>query len=56
VERYARSGHGDIVKLEGMGDEYRLRIGDWRVRIEYDDEARTVVVLRVLPRGRAFQR
>lgn len=44
---------GDIRKLNPL--EWRLRIGDWRVRFSFDDERRLIVVLRVLPRGRAYR-
>lgn len=44
---------GDIVRLAGSDDEYRLRVGDWRVRFIREDA--TVYVLRVLPRGRAYR-
>ena len=44
---------GDVRKLS-TGD-WRLRVGDWRVRFERDDDARVIVVLRVLPRGRAYR-
>ncbi len=43
----------DIRKLESP--EWRLRIGDWRVRFTFDDDQRMIVVLRVLPRGRAYR-
>jgi mRNA interferase RelE/StbE len=46
---------GDVARLAG-GAEWRLRVGDWRVRFSLDDEATAVVVLRVLPRGRAYER
>jgi mRNA interferase RelE/StbE len=45
----------DLRRLQGS-DEWRLRVGDWRVRLELDFETRTVVVVRVLPRGRAYDR
>jgi len=44
----------DIRKLDSV--QWRLRVGDWRVRFSFDDERRVVVVLRVLPRGRAYDR
>ena len=44
---------GDVRTL-GL-EEWRLRVGDWRVRFDRDDEARVIVVLRVLPRGRAYR-
>lgn len=34
--------------------ESRLRVGDWRVLLMLDAEARTIYVTRVLPRGRAY--
>jgi mRNA interferase RelE/StbE len=46
---------GDVKRLGGSR-EYRLRVGDWRVRFERDDCQRTIIVVRVLPRGRAYDR
>jgi mRNA interferase RelE/StbE len=37
-------------------DEWRIRVGDWRVRFTRDDNARTIHVTHVLPRGRAYDR
>lgn len=45
---------GDVVKLANA-DEWRLRVGDWRVRFERDTETGVIHVLRVLPRGRAYR-
>jgi mRNA interferase RelE/StbE len=45
----------DVRKLAGTG-ELRLRVGDWRVRFRRDIDSRQIVVLRVLPRGRAYER
>jgi mRNA interferase RelE/StbE len=36
--------------------ESRLRVGDWRVLVELEAKTRTIVILRVLPRGRAYDR
>lgn len=38
------------------GPELRLRVGDWRVRLELDSDERVIVIHRVLPRGRAYDR
>jgi mRNA interferase RelE/StbE len=46
---------GDVRKLAGSEDEWRLRVGDWRVRFSRDPSGRRVEVLRVLPRGRAYR-
>jgi mRNA interferase RelE/StbE len=45
---------GDVVKLTNT-NEWRLRVGDWRVRFERDVETGVVHVARVLPRGRAYR-
>jgi len=45
---------GDVVKLVST-DEWRLRVGDWRVRFKRDAETGVVYVVRVLPRGRAYR-
>jgi mRNA interferase RelE/StbE len=46
---------GDIKRLQGSR-EYRLRVGDWRVRFERGDRELTITVVRILPRGRAYDR
>jgi mRNA-degrading endonuclease RelE of RelBE toxin-antitoxin system len=51
----ANDPRADIRKLTGA-DEHRLRAGDWRVRFHRDNDSRQVVILRVLPRGRAYDR
>ncbi|MBX3027854.1 type II toxin-antitoxin system RelE/ParE family toxin [bacterium] len=43
-------------KLQGSGrDDYRLRVGDYRVLYEVDDRGRTVRILRVRPRREAYR-
>ncbi len=37
-------------------EHFRLRVGGWRVIFDYDRETETVLVRRVLPRGRAYER
>jgi mRNA interferase RelE/StbE len=46
---------GDVKRLQDSR-EYRLRVGDWRVRFERDNQQLTITVVRVLPRGRAYDR
>jgi len=46
---------GDVKRLQGS-NEYRLRVGDWRVRFERQDRQLAIVIVRVLPRGRAYDR
>jgi mRNA-degrading endonuclease RelE of RelBE toxin-antitoxin system len=55
LERLAENPpEAQLVRLQGS-DDLRLRVGDWRVRLRLDPANRTIVVLRVLPRGRAYR-
>jgi mRNA interferase RelE/StbE len=45
----------DVRRLTGS-ERFRLRVGDWRVIFDYDSDTETVLVQRVLPRGRAYER
>ena len=58
VDRLAATGQGDVRKLEGAEDEYRLRVGDHGVRFIYEEanaEARVMLILRVLHRREAYR-
>ena len=55
VDRLATEGHGDVLKLKGVDPaEWRLRIGGFRVRFQYHADERVIEILRVLPRGKAY--
>lgn len=46
MEHFARTGEGDVVRLVDIAPpEYRLRVGDWRVRFARDAERRRLDVL-----------
>jgi mRNA interferase RelE/StbE len=49
-------GAADITKLGGRENEWRLRVGQWRARLELDNRNGLIIVLRILPRGRAYRR
>jgi mRNA interferase RelE/StbE len=51
----ARDQALEVRRLTGSA-ELRVRVGDWRVRFTRDVEAKLIVVQRVLPRGRAYDR
>lgn len=54
VDRFARTGAGNIKKLQGFDPpEYRLRVGDYRVRFDLDGE--NIRVLRVRNRREAYR-
>jgi len=42
-------------KLRGGTDTYRIRIGDYRAVYDVDDEARTVLLLRVRHRREVYR-
>ncbi|MCH8109097.1 MAG: type II toxin-antitoxin system RelE/ParE family toxin [Chloroflexi bacterium] len=46
VQEFSESGRGDVRRLRGYEREWRLRVGDWRVRFTLDYENRTIQVLR----------
>ncbi|MDP9192505.1 MAG: type II toxin-antitoxin system RelE/ParE family toxin [Acidobacteriota bacterium] len=47
-------GQGEVLRLTGIEPPlYRLRVGDWRVLLRFDDE--TILILRVLPRDKAYR-
>jgi len=55
LDRLATTGQGDVQRLRGSIDEWRLRVGDWRVRFRYDLATQILEVLRIRPRGEAYR-
>lgn len=54
--RYAETEQGAVVRLHGVvPPEWRLRVGDFRVRFRLDFPTGTLEVLRVLPRDKAYR-
>jgi mRNA interferase RelE/StbE len=48
------AANNNVKRLQGR-DGYRLRIGDWRVLYDLDDGLRVLAVIRIAPRGGAYQ-
>lgn len=55
VNRLAEHNLGDVRKQAGTVDEYRLRVGDWRVLFTFEDNGQTLLVSRVLNRRDAYR-
>lgn len=55
IKRYALSGHGDVEKLRGEDDKWRLRVGDWRVIFEFDRSRHVIAVDEIPPRDKAYR-
>lgn len=53
VLRYADSGVGDAIRLKGR-DDWRLKVGKWRVLFRPENETGTLWILHVLPRDKAY--
>lgn len=45
---------GDIKKLKGYDNDYRLRVGDLRVLFSINDDI--ITINDILPRGQAYKR
>ena len=44
---------GDIKKLQGIDNGYRLRVGDLRVLFSIEDD--TIYIDNIIPRGQAYK-
>lgn len=45
---------GDVSKLQGFENEYRLRVGDLRVLFTFEKD--TITINSIKPRGQAYKR
>jgi mRNA-degrading endonuclease RelE of RelBE toxin-antitoxin system len=55
IRRFAETRVGELKRLQGpLGDEFRLRSGDLRIRFSVEPGG-TLVILRVLPRDKAYR-
>lgn len=55
LERLAQTSYGDLRHLHGQEQEWRLRVGDWRVRLCLESQTNTIRVFRVLHRREAYR-
>jgi mRNA interferase RelE/StbE len=56
IDRFAETERGDVRKLQGYEPpQWRLRVGQYRVRFVFLHATQTIEVLHVLPRGRAYR-
>ena len=55
VARFAETGYGDIEHVQTQPGTLRLRVGDLRVLFRQAPDGDALLILRVLPRGRAYR-
>lgn len=53
-EAIEKMPQGDIKKLQGINNGYRLRVGDLRVLFSMEED--TIYIDNILPRGQAYKR
>ena len=54
LDRFARTGEGDVKKLQGEPNDLRLRVGDYRIRF-IENPTGTLYVHAVLHRSEAYR-
>lgn len=57
LDQLAQDPHArnpNLTKLQGRPG-YRLRVGDWRVIYELEDDRLVILVLKIAPRGGAYR-
>ena len=54
IERFAKTGAGDVKMLAGADRQYRLRAGDWRIRFLFE-KPDIIRVLHIRNRREAYR-
>lgn len=47
---------GDVKKLQGNTENYRLRVGDYRIIFSKDDKRLIISIIEIAPRGEIYNR
>ena len=56
LRRLANGESVDVSKMVDHDFKFRMRVGDWRVLFDRDEETRTIQVRRILHRREAYRR
>lgn len=48
--------YGDVKRLQGRTEDYRLRVGDYRIIFTKDDEKLLICVIEIAPRGDVYKK
>lgn len=55
IRRYVRTQHGDVLKLKGREDLWRLRVGDWRVIFRFVGKTESIEIQEIVHRGKGYR-
>lgn len=55
VRRFAVSGQGVVRSMAESPNQYRLRVGDWRVRFHHVEDSATIRIVRVGHRREVYR-
>lgn len=47
---------GDVKRLQGNTEDYRLRVGDYRIIFSKDDEKFIILIIKIGPRGEVYNK
>lgn len=47
---------GDVKKLQGISDNYRLRVGGYRIIFIKDDKELIIFIIEIKPRGEVYNK
>ena len=53
LHRFMETEEGDVKRVKGQDNQYRLHVGDWRVR--FIEEGNALQILRVRHRSEAYR-
>jgi mRNA interferase RelE/StbE len=56
LEKLTTDPHSGALRKLKNRPEHKLRVGDWRAIVELDTTTKTIAIIRILPRGRAYDR
>ena len=48
--------YGDVKKLQGSKEDYRLRVGNYRIVFSKDDENLIIFIIEIASRGEVYKR
>lgn len=48
--------HAGVVAMKGFASAYRVRVGDWRIVYQVEDDVLIVLVLEIAPRGEVYRK